>query len=345
MNQINRHSQIFIDYCQNKRRLSSATVRAYELDMESFLNFLKDFDEKAVESSHITKHTLEAYLDFLNQNFSVKTVRRRIASLRSFFNYLEYEDLIEDNPFRKFHMYIKDPFRVPDVLSLEEINGILAAAYGESPTLMPVSDEDNLLLPKKAGKKTDIQSKEFLWARDTAILEILFAGGLRVSELCNLTYQDLNLSRLQIKINGKGNKQRIIYLENAEVINALNRYLLLRDGVETDTTNIFISKFGKKLSTQAVRNLVEKYTKMAGITKKITPHTFRHSFASLLLEEGVDIKYIQDFLGHSSIATTQIYLHTSSREKRKIMATKHPRQKLVMEDIAPMANIHLHQQY
>jgi integrase/recombinase XerD len=120
----------------------------------------------------------------------------------------------------------------------------------------------------------------------------------------------------------------MIYLENAEVILALNSYLYQRKHSEIELPYLFITKFGRMLSTQAVRNLVTKYTKLAGIKKNITPHVFRHTFATLLLEEGVDIKYIQDFLGHSSISTTQIYLHTTNRQKRKIIATQHPRQRL-----------------
>ena len=170
------------------------------------------------------------------------------------------------------------------------------------------------------------------------MLELLFAGGFRVSELCKLKFEDLSPDRLAIRINGKGNKERTIYLENIEVVRALNRYLAYREAVPDGNGYLFITKFDRPLSTQAVRNLVRKYSEMSGIHKNITPHVFRHSFASLLLEEGVDIKYIQDFLGHSSISTTQIYLHTTSSQKRRILSAKHPRQKLIRSEIAPIAD-------
>lgn len=341
-NELEIHIKKFLNYCQNQRRLSSATVRAYQFDISLFMRFLEELDPPIEDCTQVTKNTLDKYLNYLNGSFSVKTVRRRIASIRSFFKYLEYEEIVLENPFDKFHMNIKEPFRIPNTMSLEEISKILATAYSESPTLMPVLDKKFATLPMGARPRIRLTSEEFIWARDIAILELLFAGGLRVSELCELEFNDFSANHLMLRIKGKGNKERAVYLENIEVINALNRYFMFRDVVNVDTSYIFVTKFGKPISTQAVRNMVEKYTKAAGITKKITPHVFRHSFASLLLEEGVDIKYIQDFLGHSSISTTQIYLHTTSTQKRKIMSTKHPRQKLILSEIAPMANAESH---
>lgn len=337
MYDIEFHAQKFIRSCSNQRRLSSDTVKAYSLDLKCFEGFLSAMDPPITESAEVTKKTLQEYVDYLNENFAVKTVRRRIASIRSFFNYLEAEEIVSANPFDKFHLNMKEPFRIPKTLSLDEIAMILEAAYGDSPTLMPD--------PPRMGEKithhnqVNPNSRGFIWLRDVAILELLFAGGLRVSELCKLEFGDISLDHLTIRINGKGNKERTIYLENIEVVKALNRYLVFREAADVDCPYLFITKFHKPLSTQAVRNLVDKYSRMAGIDKKITPHVFRHSFASLLLEEGVDIKYIQDFLGHSSISTTQIYLHTTSNQKRRIMSTKHPRQKLILSEIAPTADI------
>jgi integrase/recombinase XerD len=338
MNDLELCSQKFIKHCKNQRRLSQDTVRAYGLDLKGFAEFLLTCDPQIIDCAEVTRHTLQEYVNFLNENFAVKTVRRRIASIRSFFNYLEGEEIVPENPFLKFHLNIKEPFRVPKTLSLDEVTRILEAVYGDSPTLFPVMSK--LESRKRSSEKITINpnSEEFIWARDVAILELLFAGGFRVSELCKLEFGDISADHMAIRINGKGNKERTIYLENIEVVKALNRYLILRDASEVENPSVFITKFHKPITTQAVRNLVEKYTRLAGINKKITPHFFRHSFASLLLEEGVDIKYIQDFLGHSSISTTQIYLHTTSSQKRRILSTKHPRQKLILSDIAPTAD-------
>ena len=339
MNELELHTQKFIHYCKNQRRLSPDTVKAYGLDLKCFADFLSTFDPPIIASSQVTKQTLQEYVDHLNESFAVKTVRRRVASLRSFFNYLEGEEILAENPFEKYHLHIKEPFRIPKTMSLEEVSRILEAAYGNSPTLFPVLSQ--IGSKNKAPEKLIVNpnTEEFLWVRDITILELLFAGGLRVSELCRLQFGDFSGDHLAIRIDGKGNKERTLYLENIEVVKALNRYLIFRDASGVESPYVFITKFHKPLSTQAVRNLVEKYAKLAGLDKKITPHIFRHSFASLLLEEGVDIKYIQDFLGHSSISTTQIYLHTTSNQKKKIMATKHPRQRLILSEIAPVADI------
>lgn len=336
MNELEQHTQKFIKYCNN-RRLSADTVKAYGLDLKGFAEFLSLLDPPIEASSEVTKQTLQEYVIYLNESFAVKTVRRRVAALRSFFNYLESDEIIQNNPFDKFHLNMKEPFRIPKTLTLDEVGRILEAAYGESPTLSPALAGLYTGRKKPENLKLNPNSREFVWMRDVTILELLFAGGLRVSELCKLEFGDISPDHTAIRINGKGNKERTIYLENIEVMKALNRYLVCRDVTEVDTTYVFITKFHKPLSTQAVRNLVKKYADMAGLEKKITPHVFRHSFASLLLEEGVDIKYIQDFLGHSSIATTQIYLHTTSSQKKKIMSMNHPRQKLILSDIAPMA--------
>jgi Site-specific recombinase XerD len=335
MNELEFHSEKFIKYCKNQRRLSPDTVKAYHLDLNGFIEFLTRSSPPVYECSNVTKAMLQEYVNYLNENFAVKTVRRRVASIRSFYCYLEYEEVVADNPFDKFHLNIKEPFRIPRTMSLEEIGRILEAAYGDSPTLFPVISRLESKSKGSGSIPVNPNSCEFLWFRDVAILELLFAGGFRVSELCRLEFQDISADHLAIRINGKGNKERTIYLENIEVVKALNRYLTIRDAVETSGSYVFISKFHLPLSTQAVRNLVEKYAKLAGINKKITPHIFRHSFASLLLEEGVDIKYIQDFLGHSSISTTQIYLHTTSSQKRRILSAKHPRQKLILSEITP----------
>lgn len=337
MSEMGLYVQKFLKYCKNQRRLSPDTVKAYGLDLKGFEGFLLSLETPVTDCFKITRQILQEYVDHLNETFAVKTVRRRIASLRSFYNYLEGEELVSDNPFERFHLHVREPFRIPQTMSLEEVNRILACAYGDSPTLIPSvpgSDAKNRK-PKQAAVNPN--SREFIWLRDIAVLELLFAGGFRVSELCRLKFEDLSPDHLAIRINGKGNKERTIYLENIEVVRALNRYLAYREAVTDGNGYLFITKFDRPLSTQAVRNLVKKYTELAGIHKNITPHVFRHSFASLLLEEGVDIKYIQDFLGHSSIATTQIYLHTTSSQKRRILSAKHPRQKLILSDIAPTA--------
>lgn len=300
----------FIFHCSKERRLSESTVKAYSFDLKHFYSFLAKEYPDVITVDQINKNIIMAYVSDMNLNYSVKTVKRKIATLRGFFLYYEEEYQIQQNPFDKLHIKLKEPFVMPEVMSLREIKKILTAAYscptGSSP------NTENLLL-------------EFLHFRDIAVLEFLFATGIRVHELCNLKFSDFDKKKSVVKIFGKGQKERRIYIGNPEVLAALNTYLNCAKAMKYKSEYIFLNKLGKQLSPQAVRNLVTKYTNLAHIKKNITPHVFRHSFATLLLEEGVDVKYIQEFLGHSSISTTQIYLHISNKTARKVLKTKHPR--------------------
>ncbi len=327
----------FLEYCRNNKRLMESTIRVYRLDLQHFNQFLELAEQETLQIKsydEVTKLTLEHYLASL-QSYSLKTIRRKFACVRSLFHYLEDLERIIQNPFARFQINMREPCQLRTTMNLDEVRKVLSSAYGEKPVSLSEPPDNT------SAQNLKITSKEFIRIRDIAILETLFVAGLRVSELCGLTFKDINLNYETLMIHGKGNKERLVYLENREVILALDSYLNYRKNVEIDLPYLFITKFGQMLSTQAVRNLVTKYARLAGINKNITPHVFRHTFASLLLEEGVDIKYIQDFLGHSSISTTQIYLHTTSRQKRRIIATQHPRQQLHFFESTTIDNVKL----
>lgn len=325
-------AQNFFAYCKYEKRLSDVTLRAYRLDVAHFTKFLQSMQADVlpgglakhpapppeVDFTTVTKETLQKYLHALSEQYKVKTVKRRFACLRSFYNYLEYQEMITANPFLKFKLNMKDSFTLPTSMSLTEMDKMLQAVH-QLHVSSNVGFSKNQFAPN---------SFHFIKLRDVTILEFLFASGVRVSELCGLRLDDLYDDYTVLRIMGKGNKERLVYLVNPEVIQIFQTYLQFRAKTGTSCEYVFINKEGKKLSTQAVRNLVAKYVNVCGISKNITPHAFRHTFASLLLEEGVDIKYIQEFLGHSSITTTQIYLHTSTQRKKDIIFSKHPRQKL-----------------
>ena len=161
--------------------------------------------------------------------------------------------------------------------------------------------------------------------RDIAVIELLFATGMRISELCSLKPESIDLESGNILIYGKGAKERVIQIGNPEVISAL---LLYQEYFEEDIAAcgyFFVNKRKNKLSDQSVRFMIKRYAEIAGITQHITPHMFRHSFATLLLEQDVDIRYIQQMLGHSSISTTEIYTHVSNKKQKDILVNKHPR--------------------
>jgi integrase/recombinase XerD len=219
------------------------------------------------------------------------------------------EEIIETNPFNKIETSFREPLLLPKTIPLLTINAMLSAAYS------------NLSEPlTKYQRKTVI--------RDIAVLELLFATGARVSEICSLKASDVNESDHTIKFYGKGSKERIIQIENKSVRKAVKKYSLLFARDIKSSGFFFVNRLHNRLSEQSVRSMINKYAESANSDTHITPHMFRHSFATLLLEEDVDIRYIQKLLGHSSITTTQIYTHVAMSKQKEILSTKHPRNKI-----------------
>lgn len=296
----------FKNHCLFEKNLSPKTMKAYGTDLQQFSVF---FQEKSLTKiSQITKTELREFLESIS-HLKPKSIKRKIATVKVFFNFLEFDDQILLNPFRKIRINIKEPKILPVTLDLFEIGKILRTLYKKI---------------KTASNNTSFSFKEII--RNIVVIELLFATGGRVSEIAELKDGSVNLHSGVIKLLGKGNKERIIQVCNHETISLLHLYKKLwNNEIEKSDGYFLINRFGKMFSDQSVRNLVKKTAKEAGITKRITPHVFRHSFATLLLEKDVDIKYIQSLLGHSSIVTTQIYTHVSKAKQRQLLRTKHPR--------------------
>ncbi len=326
MNEIRKQANAFLEHCAQQRRLADHSICGYSIDLRMFIEYLESTIPPVTECEQITKETLEGYVAQISGKYKVKTIKRKMACLRSFSSYLEEEGVIMKNPFEKFRLRLREGRRTPQSLTVSEMDRFLRVVYTDAYAESAGKQLNHLRGMDEPFLKT--LNGDFFWCRDIAIVELLFAAGLRVSELCGLRFEDYDRTERSFYIIGKGNRERTLYLENPEVLSVLDNYLLMRKAVDTDHPYIFISRFREQMSTQGVRNLITKYAKIAGIHKNITPHVFRHSFASLLLESGVDIKYIQEFLGHSTISTTQIYLHTSDEKKRRILAVKHPRRQM-----------------
>ena len=289
----------FIDYCKFRKTLNSKTIKAYSTDLNQLFTRIQCFD----------KMSICKYISFLHQEYKPKTCRRKIATLKAFVHYLLIEDILENNPFDKIETSFREPVLLPKTIPLNIINIMLGVAY---------NDYENAI--------TDYSRRIAL--RDIAVMEMLFATGARVSVICFLTPNTVDLKNHTIKIFGKGSKERIIQIENADVLKILSEY---HKAFQSDIHNcgyFFINKMHKRLTEQSVREIVNKYAKLSGSSLHITPHMFRHSFATLLLEEDVDIRYIQKILGHSSITTTQIYTHVAMAKQKEILSVKHPRNKI-----------------
>ena len=293
----------YFSFCESRKNLDRKTIKSYRIDLNQYEELCKEQHLNWLEKS-----TIESYIEFLHNKYKPKSVKRKIASLKAFFHYLEFEDIIVVNPFHKIQMNYKEPFILPKTIPINHIESILKYAYTQ------------LYLAN-----TPFRKKGTL--RNTLIIELLFATGMRISELCSLKIEQINFSEFIIKIFGKGSRERLIQIcnENIQVLMTEYKNMYLDSALNEDF--FFTNKLNNRLSDQSVRTILNNYAKGAKVTQHITPHMFRHSFATLLLEEDVDIRYIQQMLGHSSITTTQIYTHTSIKKQKAILETKHPRNK------------------
>lgn len=299
----NNESQIknYLNYCTLQKRLDVKTVKAYRIDLEQFAGYIAE-----TQLTNVTPDILEGYISHLHQNYQPRTVKRKIASLKALFHYFEYRELIVQNPFSKLHIKFKEPVILPKIIPLQTMEYLLRTIYN-----------------RQTQAKTIHQQKEAV--RDAAVCELLFATGIRISELCSLGERDINLQDGTILIYGKGSKERRLQLGNPDVIAALANYRSVFSDKTAHCHHFFVNQSGRPLSDQSVRRMIMKYSNLAAIDLHITPHMFRHTFATCLLEADVDIRYIQEMLGHSSINITEIYTHVAVSKQRDILTTKHPR--------------------
>ncbi len=300
----------FLLHCRFEKNLSKKTIEAYETDLDQ-LNIFLNAKELIGE---ISKEDLRNYLISLS-SLKPKSIKRKIATMKALFNYLEFEDKILINPFRKMRIKIKEPQTLRTVMDVREVIKILKTSY-----------------KKKNLVKDKFSYSYFEAVRNTVVLELLFSTGARVSEIADLKFENVNIRTGSVLIKGKGNKERIIQICNKETLTLLHEYAQFFQDSKTHPREWFlVNRLNKKLSDQSIRNTVSKISKNSGISRHITPHVFRHTFATLLLEKDVDIKYIQSLLGHSSITTTQIYTHVNQKRQRQILTLKHPRREFSMD--------------
>ena len=294
----------YLDFCQYQKRLDAKTMKAYRIDLKQF-----SMQISAGRLVDITPDVLEKYIMSLHQSYKPKTAKRKIASVKAFFHYMEYKSYIDVNPFNKLQVKFREPVILPKTIPLHIIERFLSTIYEQ-----------------RAHAKTAYQKKNAL--RDAAVIELLFATGMRISELCSLKAENVNLNDGIILIYGKGAKERRIQIGNQDVMCILEEYFREYQAEIECCGDFFVNQSGRTLSDQTVRRMIRKYSSIAAIDLHITPHMFRHTFATCLLEEDVDIRYIQEMLGHSSINITEIYTHVAMAKQRDILSTKHPRRLL-----------------
>lgn len=306
MNNLQSEIQNYLNYCQHQKRLDEKTLKAYRIDLCQFHNSISTSD-----INEITTVILENHIASLHQTYKPKTVKRKIASIKALFHYFEYKELIERNPFNRMHIKFREPVILPKTIPLPIIGTILSTIYKCHKEATTIYQKRNAL-------------------RDAAVIEVLFSTGMRISELCSLRPMDVDFYEQTILIYGKGAKERRIQIGNEDVFSILVAYKE-NFKMEIEACNhFFVNQSARPLSDQAVRRMINKYTSLAAVELHITPHMFRHTFATSLLEADVDIRYIQEMLGHSSINITEIYTHVAMAKQRDILTTKHPRKDFVI---------------
>ncbi len=313
--------QSFLNYLIDERHFSPYTSRCYGLDLRQFVDFAseelgisvnmdreakvfeaKDASAKDTVTGRMLATDVELVRGFLahmaSQNYSAATTARKIATLRSFHKWAEKRGLVSSNPMTLIRTP-KQPRRLPKAITVDQINKLLSAP----------SDSD------------------MLGARDRAILEVLYSTGIRVSEVVAINRQDIELDAGQLRIRGKGRRERVVPV-GSHAANAVRRYLAVAEaerGAIAPAAPLFMNKLGSRLSSRSVRRKVAKYLKMAGLDPDISPHTIRHSFATHLLDNGADLRAVQELLGHQSLSSTQVYTHLTTARMREAYDRTHPR--------------------
>lgn len=287
----------YVRYLIAERNASPYTIRNYRSEIEQFFAFLAY--EGIATWEEVDSQVLRRYLAWLlDEGYNKASVARRISELRSFCRFLQNSGLLEKNPFDQVSS-IKAPKRLPNYLSIDEVFALLAAPDTSTPQ----------------------------GQRDRAILEMIYGGGLRVSELVGLNLGDLDLVQGEVRVLGKGDKERVALLGQPAVA-ALKLYIEKGrpELVNKKTgTALFLNRHGNRLSARSVQMFLNKYAREAGIQRLVTPHVLRHTFATHLLDGGADLRTVQELLGHSELATTQIYTHVSQTQARKVYLQAHPR--------------------
>ncbi|MCI8320491.1 MAG: tyrosine-type recombinase/integrase [Dorea sp.] len=295
----------YFEYCKFRKELDWKTLKAYRIDLHQYF--------ESVQCTEPQKNEIEAYIMDLHKAYKQKTVKRKIASIKAFYNYLEEEELIKDNPFRRIKVKFKEDIVLPRIISREDIEYLLNYMH----TCFAECGEE-----------------ERYWLRDAAVVETFFATGARVYEISNIKTECIDLNSGLLRFMGKGGKERYIQISDTAVLRLLNRYYRANETAIKESGYFFVNQRGERYTEQSIRLMLKKYTALAGIEKKITPHMFRHSFATYLIEEGVDVSCVQGILGHSSIKTTQIYIHVAAKKQAEILRIMHPRNRMKIVEMA-----------
>lgn len=301
MSSLQKDRKEYLDYLKYQKNYSELTIKGYQREIEHFIVYLHIQDIH--DFNGVTYPMLRGYLTELhNENLSARSINHKLSSLRGLYKYLQKQGYVNDNPFLLVDS-LKEQQKNPDFLYIDEMMELLDS----------------------------IETSTVLGRRNKAMLELMYASGLRCSEVVELTLSQIDFSRQLLLIHGKGQKDRYVPFHDY-AREWLEKYIeddrpeLM--AVTHQTHNfVFVNKNGKKLTNRGVENIVNRVTQQFDATKKVHPHTFRHSFATHLLEQGVDIRVVQELLGHANLSTTQVYTHITNQHLKEVYDHAHPRHK------------------
>lgn len=284
----------FLNYLTSIKKYSDNTVLNYEIDINKFEEYLKSVNKSY---NSIQYKDVLSYISYLKQTHKPSSINRSLSSLRMYYDYLIKNKCVKNNPFKLVNSMSKEK-KLPNYFKYDEYVKILYS----------------------------IDTNSNLGIRNRCIFELLLCTGCRVNELVNIKLCNIDITNREIKVLGKGNKERIVYL-GSYAIDSLNNYLRVRDSIlkNKKCEYLLVNHLGNKLTTRGVRDIIDKVLLKSSSDLLVTPHTFRHSFATMLLNEGCDLKSVQELLGHVSLSTTSIYTHVSNEELKRVYLHTIPR--------------------
>ncbi|MFO7964672.1 MAG: tyrosine recombinase XerC [Desulfobacterales bacterium] len=292
----------FVESLASEKGYSIHTCRAYDKDLQEFSLFLAHYLKKspdAIRPDEVDGLAIRGFLGFLHKKNTKATIARKLSALRSFFNFLVKHGILRGNPAELIHTPKQDQ---------------------AIPTYLPVDDMFRLL--------DSICKQDFQGLRNRALFELMYSSGIRVSELAGINMHDVDFSQKLIRVKGKGNKERIVPV-GEKALNCVSRYLDVRRPYENEALGkespMFLNKNGTRLSTRSIARILDKLARACGLVTPVSPHAFRHSFATHMLDAGADLRVVQELLGHKSLSTTQKYTHVSIDKLMQVYDKSHPR--------------------
>nr|WP_154958803.1 tyrosine-type recombinase/integrase [Paenibacillus xylanexedens] len=303
---LNHYLRQYEIYLSVERNLSHKSIRAYLSDLNRLVIWL---DSHVLHE--VTRDNLRKYLEQLTSEQTLKdsTIKRKYICFKAFFNYLVQNGNLKESPIDGYGKKFKTARRIPKTLSVNEIERLLNA-------------------PEEHMKQLHTIFRKRINLRNAAIIELLYVIGIRIGELVSIDIEHIDLEERTVLIFGKGRKERLLYISSEEVIQKIKSWLQVRENFEPQSDALFLNKYGHRLSIYSIEDIFSKFRDMSKVSKNSTPHYLRHSFATHLLNNGADLRSVQEILGHTNVSTTQIYTEVSVERKKDVLSRFNPRNNL-----------------